>query len=223
MPIWVNDKYYFLYNFWTQLRDNPDILQKKLYDLKSYVDGNDEAHKTIFNKYQSRIKDLDPIEQAVAFFVLNKCSYSGLTENSTFSIQASQSNFSLIGIDKLPKFSKIIKNWKITNLDYSEVISSPGSDVFIFLDPPYDIKSFLYGTDRQLHEGFSHEKFADEVDKCQHKFMITYNLNEWLVGRYKKYNLKKWKLRYSMIHRGNTGTDDNVKTELLVTNYPIPS
>ena len=26
---------------------------------------------------------------------------------------------------------------------------------------------------------------------------------------------------YSMAHRGDKGTNDNVKTELLVTNYPI--
>ena len=38
---------------------------------------------------------------------------------------------------------------------------------------------------------------------------------------YKNYNLKKWKLRYSMAHRGDNGTDENIKTELLVTNYSI--
>ena len=39
--------------------------------------------------------------------------------------------------------------------------------------------------------------------------------------RIKDYNLKEWKLRYSMAHRGDKGTDENVKTELLVTNYDI--
>ena len=38
---------------------------------------------------------------------------------------------------------------------------------------------------------------------------------------YKNYNLKEWKLRYSMAHRGDKGTNDNVKTELLITNYDI--
>ena len=51
--------------------------------------------------------------------------------------------------------------------------------------------------------------------------MITYNLNDKLVEYYKKYYLKEWKLRYSMAHRGEKGTDDNLKTELLVTNYKI--
>jgi hypothetical protein len=49
--------------------------------------------------------------------------------------------------------------------------------------------------------------------------MITYNVNDWIKDRYKDYTLTEWKLRYSMVHRGRKGTDDNVKTELLITNY----
>ena len=35
-------------------------------------------------------------------YIVNKCSFSGLTESSSFSSQASRSNFSLRGIEKLP-------------------------------------------------------------------------------------------------------------------------
>lgn len=223
VPVWVNDKYFYLYNFWIHLRDKSKELTEKLYSIKSSIDKNDDAHKELFNKYAETIKDLDPLEQAVAFFVMNKCSYSGLTENSTFSVQASRSNFSLVGIEKLPKYSNIIKNWKITNVDYSEVMSPPGDNVFVFLDPPYDIKDFLYGTGRQLHATFSHERFADDVDKCNHRFMITYNINDWIVERYKNYYQREWDLRYSMVHRGDKGTKDNVKKELLITNYDVES
>jgi DNA adenine methylase len=216
VPVWINDKYFYLYNFWVHLRDNSRELTEKLYSIKSSIDGNDDAHKELFVNYASSISNLDPLEQAVAFFVMNKCSYSGLTENSTFSVQASRSNFSLVGIQKLPLYSNIIRNWKITNVDYSEVMNAPGEDVFVFLDPPYDIKDFLYGTNRQLHSSFSHEKFADDVDVCPHRFMITYNVNDWIVERYKKYYQREWKLRYSMVHRNN-----NIKTELLITNYDI--
>ena len=221
VPVWVNDKYYYLYNFWVQLRDNSEELTQKLYMIKSEIEGNDDAHRELFDNYSHTIGNLDSFEQAVAFFVMNKCSYSGLTENSTFSVQASRSNFSLVGINKLPSFSNIIQNWKITNLDYEDVMCHPGDDVFVFLDPPYDIKDFLYGTDRKLHENFSHERFADIVDSCNHKFMITYNVNDWIVDRYKEYYQKEWKLRYSMVHRGRKGTNDNVKTELLITNYSL--
>ena len=178
--------------------------------------------KELFNRYKAEIDTYDDFEKAVAFFIMNKCSFSGLTENSTFSQTASNSNFSLVGADKLAQFSKLIKHWKITNIDYSEVMKASGSsDTFVFLDPPYDIKDFLYGKNREMHKSFDHNRFADDVYNCVHKFMITYNVNDRLKELYKNYNLKEWKLRYSMAHRGDKGTDENIKTELLVTNYSI--
>ena len=51
--------------------------------------------------------------------------------------------------------------------------------------------------------------------------MITYNVNDRLKELYKNYTLKEWKWRYSMANRGDKGTNENVKTELLVTNYSI--
>ena len=226
--VWVNDLYVPLYNFWIQLRDRGEELSERVREEKQNTLDEGEKDKVtakakdLFNKYKEEIDTYDDFEKAVAFFVMNKCSFSGLTENSTFSQTASNSNFSLVGADKLKEFSKLIKNWKITNVDYSEVMSADGSDdTFVFLDPPYDIKDFLYGKNREMHRSFDHELFAENVFKCEHKFMITYNLNDRLTTLYEDYNLKEWKLRYSMAHRGDKGTNENVKTELLITNYNI--
>tara|TARA_B000000557_G_scaffold199780_1_gene165001 strand:- start:561 stop:1445 length:885 start_codon:yes stop_codon:yes gene_type:complete len=228
IPVWINDLYVPLYNFWTQLRDRGEELSERVREEKQRtLDAGDkdkvtEKAKELFNKYKEEIDTYNDFEKAVAFFVMNKCSYSGLTENSTFSPTASNSNFSLVGADKLKEFSELIKHWKITNIDYSEVMKAHGSDnTFVFLDPPYDIKDFLYGKNREMHKSFDHDRFADDVYNCVHKFMITYNVNDRLMELYKNYNLKEWKLRYSMAHRGDKGTDENVKTELLVTNYSI--
>lgn len=227
VPIWINDLYVPLYNFWVQLRDNGEELSERLMQIKSKVsdfetqDERDKSHKELFNQTRQDINNQEGIDRAVSFFILNKCSFSGLTENSTFSVTASRSNFSFVGIEKLKEYSKLMKNWKITNIDYSEVMNAPGENVFVFLDPPYDIKDFLYGKNREMHKSFDHEVFAQNVYKCPHKFMITYNVNDRLLELYKQYYLREWKLRYSMAHRGEKGTDDNVKTELLVTNYPL--
>ena len=228
IPVWVNDLYVPLYNFWVQLRDRGKELSERVREEKQRtLDEGDkdkvtEKAKELFNKYKAEIDTYDDFEKAVAFFIMNKCSFSGLTENSTFSKTASNSNFSLVGADKLAEFSILIKNWKITNIDYSEVMKAKGyADSFIFLDPPYDIKDFLYGKDREMHKSFDHDLFADHVSTCIHKFMITYNLNDRLLDLYKNYNTMEWKLRYSMAHRGDKGTNENIKTELLVTNYEV--
>jgi len=228
VPVWINDLYVPLYNFWIQLRDRGEELSERVREEKQRTLDEGENDKVtakakeLFNKYKEEIDTYDDFEKAVAFFIMNKCSYSGLTENSTFSQTASNSNFSLVGADKLAKFSRLIKDWKITNLDYSELMKSHGSsNTFIFLDPPYDIKDFLYGKNREMHKSFDHERFANDVYNCIHKFMITYNVNDRLKELYSGYNLKEWKLRYSMAHRGDKGTTENIKTELLVTNYSI--
>ena len=228
VPVWVNDLYVPLYNFWIQLRDRGKELSERVREEKQKtLDEGEigkvtEKAKELFDTYKEEIDTYDDFEKAVAFFIMNKCSYSGLTENSTFSPTASNSNFSLVGADKLAQFSKLIENWKITNIDYAEVMRAQGSsDTFIFLDPPYDIKDFLYGKNREMHKSFDHDRFANDVYNCIHKFMITYNVNDLLMELYKNYNLKEWKLRYSMAHRGDKGTTENIKTELLVTNYSI--
>ena len=152
IPVWINDLYVPLYNFWVQLRDRGEELSERVREEKQNTldEGDKEkvtaSAKELFNKYKEEIDTYDDFEKAVAFFIMNKCSYSGLTENSTFSPTASNSNFSLVGADKLNDFSKLIQHWKITNIDYSEVMNADGSDsTFVFLDPPYDIKDFLYG------------------------------------------------------------------------------
>ena len=228
IPVRINDLYVPLYNFWVQLRDNGQDLSESVREQKEKMlesgtqEEKDKFAKELFDRYRKDIDTYNDFQKAVAFFVMNKCSFSGLTENSTFSRTAANSNFSLVGADKLAEFSKLINHWKITNIDYSEVMNADGPDnTFVFLDPPYDIKDFLYGKNREMHKSFDHDEFAENVYKCPHKFMITYNVNERLEELYKDYELNYWKLRYSMAHRGDKGTNDNVKTELLVTNYPI--
>jgi DNA adenine methylase len=217
-PVWVNDLYYPLYNFWTILRDAGEELSDSILAVKNSMNGSDEAHKELFKQIKEDIKTQDLMDAAISFYILNKCSYSGLTENSTFSVTASRQNFTHSNIAKLKGYSQIIKRWKITNKDYSDVILTPGEDVFVFLDPPDDIKDFLYGRNKDMHKGFSHERFADIVDNCEHKFMVTYNVNDWITERYSKYHQQHWQLRYSLYHR-----KDNLKTELLVTNFPTTS
>lgn len=222
-PVWVNDKYFLLYNFWVNLRDRGEELSDHLLSILP-EQGDVEGHRKQFNESKEVVNESSStdFDKAVAFYLLNKTSYSGLTEKGTFSSatvsRGNSNNITPRGIEKLKLFSKIVKNWKITNLDYSDVLLGEGENVFVFLDPPYDIKSFLYGgKNGDLHQEFSHEKFAENVHKCPHKFMITYNVNEWIVNRYKKFLQTEWTLQYSMNHREN-----NLKTELLIHNYDLP-
>jgi DNA adenine methylase len=224
LPIWVNDKYFILYNFWCQLQKDGQRLADAL------IDAVPEFTNLVkWEEFHYKCRDIladgtaDDFDRAVAFYVVNKTSYSGLTERGSFSKTTVGNNISETAISKLPEYGNIIQNWKITNEDYSVPMLKKGKNVFVFLDPPYDIKSFLYGGRKgNLHQSFSHEEFANNVDKCPHRFAITYNVNEWITNRYNEYQQTHWQIRYSMNHRGEKGSDENIKTELLIHNYNLP-
>jgi len=239
--VWVNDAYYNLYNFWVQLRDKGPALHQELARIKSPIEyvskplrkekidksqwdssilDNIENHRDLFNKAKSEIASVDDFTKAVYFFILNKCSFSGLGESSSFSEQASEQNFSMTGIDKLPEYSKLIKRWTITNLDYEYLLSAKGADdCFIFLDPPYDIKDDLYGKNGDMHSGFDHMRFYEDSVKCEHDWMITYNSNEVLRKRFSDYFFNDWDLTYTMRSSKVYTEAQKERKELLITNY----
>jgi len=223
VPIWVNDKYYNLYCFWKQLQENSIMLYNSILELKitaeSYEDSK-EAHRKLFLDSREEISGCsDPFRIAVLFYVCNKCSFSGLGESSGFSAQASQQNFSYNNIQKLKLFGPLIKEWLITNLDYKDVISDVPKDEFIFADPPYDIKSGLYGKKGEHHLSFDHEEFEKEMSKLSAYVMITYNSNEDIRNLYKNWNQNEWDLTYTMHSSKIYRSDEKNRKELLITNY----
>ena len=219
VPIWVNDLYGPLYNFWIVLRDNPVELQRKLVELKSRYPDRGNA-KGLFLQAKDIVNDgtKSDTERAIAFYVLNKCSFSGLTESSSFSAQASDSNFSMRGILKLQDYSKLIQRWKITNLDYQE-LASDDTYTFIYADPPYDIKDVLYGNKGSMHKGFDHSRFADVMDAQLCNVMISYNDHPDIVQRFLDWCLYDYEHTYTMLSTGSYMSDQKKRRELICTNY----
>jgi len=217
IPVWINDKYTYLYNFWVALRDQGDLLSDVCYAIKEENPTPDLA-KELFNRSKEEISDADPFRQAVLFWVLNKCSYSGLTENSSFSQSASIQNFTKRGAANLKNYQDLIAHWRITNLDYSELLDGD-SDTFVFLDPPYRINSFLYGTNAEMHKNFDHERFAKLTKESKSEWMVTYNVDKEIESMFSEHHQRYFKLTYGMKHRAN-----NKKSELLITSYnPTPN
>ena len=124
LQVWVNDLYEPLVNFWKTLQDDGYALYKRLQELKSRYPDRGSA-KGLFLEAKELVNDdsVSPLYRACAFYVINKCSFSGLTESSTFSAQASESNFSYRGIEKITGYQEIIENWKITNVSYEDLFN----------------------------------------------------------------------------------------------------
>ena len=174
--MWVNDLYEPLYNFWCELQHNGDKLQKELVNLKG-VHCNQDSARCLFQSMKEVINDEEKsnFDRAIAFYIVNKCSFSGLTESSSFSPQASDSNFSLNGIRRLHEYSDLIQDWIITNHSYESLLVSDWDKKghFIYMDPPYDIKDNLYGRKGGMHKGFDHDKFAADCDEYTSPMLIS--------------------------------------------------
>ena len=221
LEIWVNDLYVPLVNFWQQLQDEEDEITTRLRTFKTAYPTPEKA-KELFLESKELVNDARAslVTRAVSFYIVNKCSFSGLTESSSFSKQASDSNFSLRGIEKLPEYSEIIQNWVITNLTY-ERMTCDEKDVFTYLDPPYEIKSSLYGKKGGMHKGFNHDAFAEECDRHTNHMMISYNSSQLIRDRFKEWTPSEFDHTYTMRSVGDYMKEQQERKELVLTNYAI--
>jgi len=221
LDIWVNDLYEPLYNFWRELQDHGQQLRDELVQLKHrHIDR--ASAKNLFldaKRYLERpLEDTEDFHRAVSFYIVNKCSFSGLTESSSFSPQASDSNFSLAGIDKLPGYQELIKDWKITNLSYEQLLTDD-KECFTYLDPPYDIRSDLYGRKGNMHNGFDHDRFAADCDRFIGPQLISYNSSALIKERFEGWKVSEFDHTYTMRSTGSYMMDQKERKELLCFNY----
>ena len=219
LQVWVNDLYEPLVNFWKTLQDDGYALYKRLQELKSRYPDRGSA-KGLFLEAKELVNDdsVSPLYRACAFYVINKCSFSGLTESSSFSKQASDNNFSMRGIEKLQGYTQIIKDWKITNLSYEQLLTDD-KKCFTYLDPPYDIKDNLYGKKGSMHNGFNHDDFAADCDRFIGHQLISYNSSQLVKDRFKDYQTGEFDLTYTMRSVGEYMREQKERKELLLFNY----
>ena len=224
LKIWVNDLYEPLANFWQQLQGNGEYVYRQLQQLKTRFPDQGSA-KGLFIDAKSKVNDhtVSAEDRAVCFYIINKCSFSGLTEASSFSAQASDSNFSLRGIEKLPEYSKLIKKWRITNQSYESLmfdeLRSKNNGVFMYLDPPYDIKDNLYGNKGSLHRRFDHDRFAEQCCIMSTDMMVSYNSDQLILERFNGWAAAEYDLTYTMRSVGKYMKDQKSRKELLLLNY----
>ena len=221
LDIWVNDLYEPLINFWKTVQDDGHALYKRLQELKSRYPDPASA-KGLFLEAKEIVNDYAQpnLYRACSFYIINKCSFSGLTESSSFSRQASDNNFSMRGIEKLQGYTQLIENWRITNLSYERLLTDNKS-VFTYLDPPYDIGSNLYGRKGSMHNGFDHDNFAADCDRFVGPQLISYNSSQLVKERFEGWRAGEFDLTYTMRSVGEYMREQKDRKELLLYNYGI--
>jgi DNA adenine methylase len=221
LKIWINDLNRELFLFWKSTQSHlPQLIE----EIRRVKDKSTDG-KLLFEELTNvDINNLSDFDRAVRFFVLNRITFSGTVESGGFSEQAFHKRFTYSSIDRLEKLETILTgDVKITNLDYGELLHADGKDVCIFLDPPYfaATKSKLYGKDGDLHTSFEHQRFAELVTECRHRWLITYDDSPQIRENFQYSNVFEWELQYGMNNYKQSSAAKG--KELFITNYEIRS
>jgi len=213
----LSDLNYDLYCFWEYLKDKPDELIHEITQIKNTcVNGRE-----LYNKLAYFYDESDDFRRAIRFYILNRITYSGTVDSGGYSSLAFEKRFTLSRIEKLRPLSILLQDVEITNRSYENLLFEKGKNVFIYLDPPYwsSMKSKLYGKQGNLHTSFDHKKFAENMKKCEHKWLITYDDSEAIRDMFKGGNIFAWEMQYGM--NNINGKKAKKGKEILITNYNI--
>ena len=193
LKLLVADKFVPLANFWKQVKTDKALLGNELRKIGL-------VSKKEFMDYRSRIMKLcnDTLQQAILYFIINRCSFSGSTLSGGFSQDASVNRFTLSSIARIEALD--FTNIEIYNDDFYEFITAnTSSKSLLFCDPPYYLekKSKLYGNGGDMHEGFNHELLFDLL-RVRKNWILTYNDCEFIRNLYKDYIIINVNWSYGM-------------------------
>ena len=192
LPIIANDKFLPLHTFWDTCKNNQDNL---CIGLREETDITSEQ----FKHYRDTImSEQNKLVQAIQFFVINRCSFSGATLSGGFSYEASKNRFTESSIDRVQNLD--LTHFVIQNLDFEGFIREHAKeDSLLFLDPPYYLgsKSHLYGKNGDMHEEFDHDRLFQTLT-TQHSWLMTYNDCEYIRDLYKQFTIIEVDWSYGM-------------------------
>lgn len=180
------DAFQPLVEFWQCLLNSPD-------DLAAAVEKYYPLPKEKFyelQRTQTRFKT--KLQRAAAYYVLNRSSFSGATLSGGMSPQ--HPRFTITSIERLRNFHN--PNIQVRQADFKKSLDdNPGT--FTYLDPPYLIKSSLYGKKGDAHRDFDHAGLAARL-KRRKRWLMSYNDCTEIRALYKGLHIVTPNWKYGM-------------------------
>ena len=184
------DNFKPLVDFWQCLLENSE-------ELANEVEKYYPLPKAKFYEYQKiQIESKNKLERATLFYVLNRTSFSGSTLSGGMASGGLHNNprFNKSSIERLRKF--MIENLTVGFADFKESIKNH-KETLLYLDPPYMIKSKLYGRKGDLHKDFDHQGLI-EILKKRGKWILSYNNSDEVKNLYGDFHIEIPKWTYGM-------------------------
>ncbi|WP_298277174.1 DNA adenine methylase [Ferroplasma sp.] len=180
-----------LVNFFTELRENKELVLKKLdYILNS---------RELFERY--RKKSHDNLENAFRFLYMNIMSFNGQGRSYSYSTKRNKS-ITLVNINKaINKSYNDIKYWTIERLDFREIIKRYDSEnSFFYLDPPYHNITDLYDDNLKDEDYIDIKKILDRI---KGKYLLNINEDKFVLDLFGEPQLRKDFTNFGINGRNN--------------------
>ena len=237
--IYISDINEELINAYNVVKNNVDVLIKRLLELQSdfipmYENGRKHYYYAARGRFNSlNLSDETSIEKAALFIFLNKTCFNGLyrvNKKGQFNVpMGAYKNPTICDAANLRNVSEALKNATIVCGDYALSKSFIDEATFVYFDPPYrpisetaDFTSYnVYCFDD--NEQIRLAKFIDEISSCGAKVMLSNSdpqnidpSDTFFEDLYKSYTINKVEATRSI----NSKADGRGKIkELIICNY----
>ena len=175
-----------LVEFWQCLLTQPNELADEV--EKHYPLPRDRFYELQATQTEFKTK----LERAAVYYVLNRSSFSGATLSGGMSPE--HPRFTLTSIERLRNY--LNPNIKIQKADFKTSLEKHPY-TFAYLDPPYLIKSSLYGKKGNAHKDFDHEQLATILKKREH-WILSYNDCKEIRSLYEGFHILTPNWKYGM-------------------------
>jgi DNA adenine methylase len=181
-----------LVEFWQCLTTEPKELAAEV--EKYYPLSKDKFYELQHTQTQFSTKR----ERAAVYYVLNRASFSGATLSGGMS--PAHPRFTGTSIERLKNFYN--PNIVVQKADFKTALAEH-PNTFAYLDPPYLIKSSLYGRNGDAHRDFDHEGLA-LILKNRENWILSYNDCEEIRDLYSGFHIITPNWKYGMSHNKNS-------------------
>lgn len=168
----LNDKDYFVYNFWHCIREDSDAV----------IESINEIYNTLKHlEYKDAIMKLEEYRASKDKFMQAAYEYLYMDNKNVFGNTRKKVKEPKIDRDNFTEISVRLLETDILNLDYLEILDRYDSDeTFFMIDPPYnisDVNRYYRGNCLE----FNHEQLRERLKNIKGKWIVRYN-NEPLTA-----------------------------------------
>lgn len=226
----INDLNENIINIWKLVKNHPEFLIKEIKKFKTeFLHLSNENKLKKCQQIAAKLSNdsyKNVFKKHAMYLILVYCSFNGsLEKKDTLEISSLYTNiynnkschiFTDRYFDKLLYLSTMLKNGKICNTDYKNILKKAKKGDFVFIDPPY-IEDKTYAFKYNIKEcNFDLSILKEELDKLDKigvKWMMTQIYTEQIVHLFEKYK------KVTYINKLCFAKSSKPKTEVIIMNY----